>query len=292
MYTMSKISKVLLVSAVVCLMPVSVFAELIHQDSFDSYDKGAVTETGFSWSSAAYVSNVYESEYVAGGNNSNKVLAFRFQGSSDIEEDATAEARFELGDLYTELWLAYSLYVPDNYFHRNAPGSDNKKGWVMLWSGTYGQTNNLTAISWWPTSNGSSYMASQWKGDGESYSRHYDEDDFGASRALAIDTNSDLGKWQDVVIHVKVADYLGSDGKVQIWKNGKLIHSVVSAANYGVDESMNGIEKGYLLGWSNAGFDEDTTLLVDDFKVGQTAESIGFNINKPVMTNPVFNIMN
>lgn len=239
----------------------------------DDFESGTFGEeaNGFSWGGKTNVSVVNDPNEV-----SNMAVQFLFKGSSDLTEDAFSELRFNLGGLYKEIWMKYRLYVPINYFHRRTPSSDNSKGYFMFWSGEYNnRSNTLIASSWWPSGDGNTVMNGQWKTNTET-SQHYREESLSA---MAIDRTTDLGKWQDVVVRVKVADHLTSNGAVQVWKNNELIYSNLEVDNYSEDNIKNGIEKGYLLGWSNAGFDTETKMMIDDFVIGESAEGIGFETN-------------
>lgn len=246
------------------------FAEPIHSDDFDDGISRETTSKGFTWTETA---SVIEEQHP--DEQSNKVAAFHFKGSTGDSGDAWSELRFKLDKLYPELWVRYKLYVPKNYYHRNSPGSDNNKGYFMFWSGTYNNGSNvLVASSWWRDGNGGTKLMGQWKTNTE-MSRHHEEKIYSGQ---AIDINTDLGKWQDVVIRVKIADFAQkSNGALQIWKNKELINSHLNIENYSRDGIKNGIDQGYLLGWSNSGFNEETVFFVDDFKIGTKAEDVQFN---------------
>jgi len=249
-------------------------AGLIHSETFTDMIIATDTGKGFSWMNGTNTDIVKDPL----SSTDNDVLSFFFGGDPDLTDDAMAEQRFKLGAVYKTLWIKYRLFIPLNYYHRDAISSDNAKGYVMLWSGPYQGQNNQVATSWWPLEDGSTYMGTKWKDNGKPYSQHFFTDSRGVSRPKAIDLENDLGKWQDFVIGFRIADIGQSNGAIQVWKNGALMHSHIDIANWGADESLNGIESGYLLGWANAGFNEDTTLLIDDFMVGETAESISFDI--------------
>lgn len=241
----------------------------IYQDNFENGISFELAENGFKWEGKVDV-NIATDPFEP----SNKVAGFTFGGDVEENDDSFSELRFKMDRLYQELWIRYRLYVPENYYHRDAEGSDNNKGYIMLWSGEYNnECNILVANSWWPLADGGTKSMGQWKTNTNT-SRHYNEETYSG---ISIDQSADLGKWQDIVIHVKVADFeLKNNGILQIWKNGTLINSHIDIDNYSRDGILNGIDQGYILGWSNSGFAEDTLLLVDDFAIGETAASIGF----------------
>lgn len=93
----------------------------------DDFSSGDLTYTNGSakWQSPRKV-NIAEKD-------GNKVADFTFVGSSDLSKDAFAELRFDLGKVYSELWLTYDLFIPSNYHHRDAISSDNNK-MFRLWN--------------------------------------------------------------------------------------------------------------------------------------------------------------
>lgn len=72
---------------------------------------------------------------------------FRFAGNTALDADAFSELRFDLGAVYPELWVRYRLYIPDNYIHRDATGSDNNK-FIRLWGSTYDDLEKVGASLW------------------------------------------------------------------------------------------------------------------------------------------------
>ncbi|MBR9846816.1 MAG: hypothetical protein GYB35_12245 [Algicola sp.] len=108
----------------------------------------------------------------------------------------------------------------------------------------------------------------------------------------------DRGTWIDWVIYVKTStipvardDWKNGQGNgaVRVWKNGSLILNISNAHNYYDGDSSDaggsgdGWNAGYILGWANSGFDDDTTIFIDDFMMGSTNESVDFELNQPVL---------
>ena len=245
-------------------------ANLIYEDGFNDGIVMDAEDGPLAWTESVNVTESTDPE-----DSSNVVAQFTFKGSGDdLTGDSWSELRFALAELYTEVWIRYRLYIPENYYHRNlTESSDNNKGYVMLWSGDYSGCNVLVAASWWPKDDGNTYSMGQWKTNSRTSKHYHDE----VNSGMAVDRDKDLGKWQDVVVQVKVADFdVKNNGILKIWKNGSLIQSFENIDNYAKDNINNGIKSGYLLGWSNSGFAGDTLLLVDDCKIGKTAASVGF----------------
>jgi len=94
----------------------------------------------------------------------------------------------------------------------------------------------------------------------------------------------DSGHWQRRTYHYKMpTSEMSNDGVVEVWlqKNVEMetplaIEKLVDIHNgnfYGGDS--NYINRGYILGYVNEGYDEQTSYYVDNFALGPTAVSIG-----------------
>ncbi len=187
-------------------------------------------------------------------NAGNFAANFRYVGSSDLSADAFAELRFDLGAVYPELWLQYDLYIPAHYYHRDAESSDNNK-MLRIWHTEYGDEEKV-GFSAWQNGNGFSTATADWRKIGQGIGPKGDRvDDFISS--------DDLGKWMSLKVYAKAAT-ANTPGTFKLWKNGELVmNNVDLLENYAADEK-HGYRKGYLLGWSNSGFNEETHLLIDN----------------------------
>ena len=271
------------------------FAGVFFADGFEPGGATSISTNGASWGDKAYVS--LSNSRAKSGTTS---LEFRYLATDS--GDAWAEQKFSLGEKFKEIWIKYDLYVPDNYYHRNQVGSSNNKGNFMLWSGSYSSSPQILAIEWWPN-NGASEISNEWR-TGTNTSYHYKNPndvrpDFlgsGNAHIKAIDPAKDNGRWVEFIIHVKVSDIDSNTGITDMWKDGELIWSIRSATNYASTEEMNHFEFGYLLGYSNSGFTEETRFYIDDvvFSTDSIASALGtstaiknipFNFTRPLFKN-------
>lgn len=226
----------------------SAYSAVIFQDDFSSggFDK---TNGGARWTSRVDV-NIASSPNVVGPNSAK----FTFKGSSDLSEDAFSEMRFDLGGLYKELWIQFYLYVPDNYYHRDATSTDNNKV-LRLWPADY-NNNEKVGLSAWRGSGGGSTMIADWSSQGDGIGPKGD-------RYSSFITSADRGRWMKLKVHVIAAASSSVPGSIRVWKNDELIID-----NYQIMDSYYGGEPhayryGYLLGWSNSGFNETTNMYID-----------------------------
>lgn len=238
-------------------------AGIIFQDDFESCDR-TKTQNGFEWSVGTRTS--VNSVNPQGGNCA---LEFAYQAAVD-GKDSFSEQRFFLGGNYPDIWIKYDLYIPANYYHRTQTiGATNNKGFVMMWEGDYGSPGMMLNPNFWADGSGQSTTTLfLWvPGNNDPLnkaSRHY-------SSAYFLDPysirSSDRGKWMEVITHYRYASAANNDGMVQIWLtpqggSQRQILSIVQGNWYSANTL--GFDKGYLLGWANSGFAEETKFYIDN----------------------------
>lgn len=96
---------------------------------------------------------------------------------------------------------------------------------------------------------------------------------------VVLDTQ-DLGRFLDVVVHLKFStDSLRKDGVIQSWtrRRGETaytlrhdIHDADLAKPRGIADSLRFWRAGYLMGWSNSGFDQTTTFHISRLEFSTT----------------------
>ena len=220
-----------------------------------------------------------------------KALRFRFPGDPDPSAMAMSEQRFTLGSQETEMWWRYKLWIPANYQHRIGSGANNNKGLLMLWSQGYssgptvslhfGTPNDFVDGTSASNPNGSVIYAA-WRQENGVLRNFYNENNLSENHKNNMDPTKGIraehfGQWNDIVVHVKAAtNDAPYDGAVQAWVNDESMYNVTNATNY--FPSNNYWDEGYLLGWANSGFDEETDLYIDDILIGRTSESINFTV--------------
>ena len=236
--------------------------EAFFSDSFESGDQSA-SANGFSWSRTG--GNVFVSKEAA--RTGSHSLCFRYSGKPS-GEDSTAEQRFKLGSEYTDLWIQFYVRFPANYRHRSDSPPNNK--FLMLWSRSYQDVGVTAGLHLWSDgSNNSniSYTAGV-------TSPHFPlQKNGGHPRMISVDR--DLEKWIEVTYHWKrQSTETSQDGVIELWRkvgDGPR-QKIFSETNLdrtwskdgGSNPGYNFIDQGYLLGWANSGFDEDTTICIDD----------------------------
>jgi polysaccharide lyase-like protein len=247
---------VALINCIALLQCVPAYANVLFSDSFESG-----TLNGPFWLGSDSTSVSVSTDRASSGAYSAK---FTFAGSSSLDADAFAELRFSLGKVYPELWVKYKMYIPSNYKHRNANGSDNNK-MIRLWGISYNDWEKVGACTW-PNS-AYSLLQGDWDWPKKGLIGPYGEE-----YANFIDAN-DLGKWVEVIVHAKAATAT-QKGTLQFWKNGTLIINNLGTVDNYYEGGAHGYRYGYLLGWANSGFTQTTYIYIDDVVFGTQKSDI------------------
>lgn len=194
-------------------------------------------------------------------------LRFNFAGNAS-GGDATAQRNFNLGALYDRVTLEFDLYIPDGtegfgaaHNHRNDSPSNNKLFRIWSNNGINGGNNGYASLETMGASltangTGGSNLAVEWVlpiyssvGTNATYSNFI--------------TVADHGTWINCRFYMQYPTAAGAnDGIYRIWRNGTLIIDEL-LDNWREDE-LHGMQFGYLLGAANSGFDNDTTLFLDN----------------------------
>lgn len=199
-------------------------------------------------------------------------LAFTYPAKPD-GADATAEQRFTIGvPGHPEIWLEYWFHLPVNFAHRPQTGPVNNK-FLRVWGGDYGGSqlgylgNNPKAGASYDPRGAGSWLYGQW-GDHDNLlftgqdRPHWDPawNPGGTSGAIPF------GAWSQIRYHFELASAEDAgDGSYELTVDGTSKIHKVDLDFYG--DNTNDLRWGYLMGWSNSGFDETTTIHVARFKI-------------------------
>jgi len=226
----------------------------------------------------------------------------RFHLTESLNEVRTETGRSNVA--HREIWIRYSMRVPDNYFHRQlyrADGSEipsNNKGFLYLWNGNYeknptGPDDGMSigfSVGWWPASDPSeygpnSYQTYVWnKGEPTLTSYwHRSQPTFIAQsmRSQSMEyqsfgiTKADRGRWVDYAFGVRTSDPNASNGFFEMYKDGVKVIAYDDIDNFSTLPGRNGYDRGYLLGYHNSSYSETTTFYIAKFRIGTSAESVG-----------------
>ena len=229
-------------------------------DGFESGDLSKSTN-GFKWNGMG-TNPVVVTNFAKTGNAS---LKFIFPATANGE--AWSEQRYKLGGNYNNVWLKADIFIPENYYCRNNR-LNNNKGPFYVWSGAY--TNKYIGANFdnWCIS-GNAYVTFDPSENG------YDIGHYNTCLTLTkgcpreqgvpfVDRAKDLNKWHEWIVHARPATTSTSnDGVAEIWKDGV---KVWYRYDLGYHSNVNNnFDQGYLMGYSNSGFDQETNIHYDNF---------------------------
>jgi hypothetical protein len=285
---MNKLS-LLSTTAFALVLATTTKAETVFMDSFESGDMSATNSAGFNWGKNNRTSVVTEDQVVYSNGekdiakpsgrdwtpyHGDHSLRFRYAPGANMTEQ-----RFDLGRHYKDLWITYWIKVPQNFVQ----GSLNSK-FLSLWPSTYDREGTVT----WNTRPNGTGGANLVVSDG------------GVVRAESLSTPfikvpDDRGKWMHVVVRLKSASGPEAyDGIIKLqrrWEGEQsytTIHEKLNADTWDNTSTTQGMSQGYIFGWANDPYDENTEWLLDQFGIHTSSpinsSVIGNRPNPPVLT--------
>ncbi len=251
-------------------------------DSFESADMSATSRDGFKWggNNRTSVVTMAPGPKVVWHNGPRDeagpegadwtachgVHALRFRYPAG---QAWAEQRFDLGGAYPEIWIRYWLRVPRNFVHGGANPSNNK--FFALWMDGYSQHGKGPTIVWnfWRQADGNSRFSFSLSNVAAPRGHH------GLAEAFLVSPR-DQGRWMQIVLYARMSSSPeANDGEARIWRRWKdedsftLISETVGRGFHPPEDGPRGWAAGYILGWANAAYAEDTEWLLDGFTVSE-----------------------
>lgn len=237
---------------------------LIWSDSFDNGERN--NGNGFVWRDAASVTVSNERAF-----SGTHALRFRYRPVPS-GTDAWSEQRFDLGQYLGELWIEYMLYVPANFRHRADSPGNNKFLW--LWKDVYSASGEWN-IGWeylrlTDTTSSGRFISSRWDYNFASNSGPWVTPNQNTTPGLFGGSNPIRpGQWNRIRFHAKAASSrTAQDGESRLWVNNTLVFQITNGRfhNFDAAKTEATLRNGYLLGWSNSGFLEETIFFIDDTK--------------------------
>jgi hypothetical protein len=203
----------------------------------------------------------------SGGAADSKFALDFFYPARDSGRMSTAEQRFVLTKGVTELWIEYDLFVPANFRHREPKSNSNNK-FLALWQEEYSGAGGTPIIifEYRPMGDNSNRVGKP----GDSYLYVHARDRAGRMRnrgrpGLNAFTDAQRNRWNQVRVHVRLASTDAmDDGLIEVWLNGTRI---IEADGLSLQSAKrNYIRRGYFMGWSNSGYEQDTHFKIDNVR--------------------------
>ena len=247
----------LIVGVVAVLATSTVNAQILFQDGFES---GNLTHTqnGIRWAPEGVRASVSSTQVRSG----TRSFEFSYEAAAD-GQDSFSEHRILLTPGYTDLWFMYDLYVPANYYHRTQSGPTNNK-FFAIFRNPYPSSGFSVNFSTSANGSGGSDVAAYY------FSNRNDQPYIEPASGRNFITSADAGRWHNIIIHIKVpTGQSTNDGVMQLWKNGIPFVNITNLASWG-GSGTNYFDQAYILGWSNAGYAQQTDFYVDNFVISDT----------------------
>jgi hypothetical protein len=214
-------------------------------------------------------------------------------------ENSWAEQRFDINTSslgtkgLTEIWLQYDIFIPSNYYHRDL--EPNGSNWVgggekllAMFADEYSGSNptlilglNMMRRSYSTGAPNTTNPGGSYQSGSFSVMRNGARDWFQMwpeESKPVVNVKVDLGTWQRRTIHVVMpTSATSNNGVVEFWikrANGTVSKIIDEKAGWFYGGAQNYINAGYLLGWSNTGFNEDTYFLIDNVIIASSKSLI------------------
>ncbi len=257
----------------------------LYSDGFESDAVGSyVSGTGnqhFMWLGS--VVTVRVSSLLA--HSGTKSLRLEYNNyNPNLSSQASDEQRFNFTPS-KEVWFEYYIYFPSgneglglNKYYQRVPSSSGNDKFFTIWADNY-QGMPRAVFQTWPTgSNGDNFMnigRTEGNNTAQGYydtvlypdtSSSYQTGTYG-NHAGFVGADVTRGQWAQIRIHIKVADVNQSNGEEEMWINGQPVIQILNDPYYDPSGQTNYQSHGYLMGWANSGFNVNTSVFIDDFKM-------------------------
>jgi len=258
---------------------------------FDGFESGtlsspAINDVGFSWSETSseivtmdngplliYRDGLVVSErptdmtkswQARSGNNA--MLMNYPAGQNWVEQRFSTANPGMLG-----MWIAWDLRVPDNYYHNpQASASDENQKLLRLWTDAYAGSDGASKV-------GLSFRPLRDDGSSYYFGKIFGPATNGGDKGNVefINVPRDLGKWMRLVVRVQFESSVGAnDGSMTVWRKWEDQTDFTKDydwQNQGIrtsnDADITGFAAGFLLGYANSAYTEDTDFLIDNFEI-------------------------
>lgn len=257
------------------LLP-SAFGGAFFTDGFETGDLSHVDgSSGAKWNGQAASpgsSVTVSSEVVRSGTKALKVM---FKGNADLTNDSYAEAYFNLGAQRQDVYIRFYIFYPANYIIRDDPAGPENTKLMYLWGSNYNTDMAKIGIEY------EKDMHFGFKAKGEGYPLSPSCNAGAATgyimaypHSSTVSITSMKGRWAAVEVHYKL-DSGSGDGVFQLWVDGTLEINAQNIIWASAPCAPGYLLNGYLMGWSNSGFSEDTSVYIDDVVFSDSYVGIG-----------------
>lgn len=170
------------------------------------------------------------------------------------------------------VWIGYWFRVPSNFEHASGSGSPSNNKWLAAWMDGYSQhgEGSTAVFNTWSSSDHEEGTArATISSNADPVGHHRGIDDL-------VVPSRDRGRWMYTVHRLAVGSGSGTaDGTAHWWRqwaDADEPELVAAVTDYDFEtppgsDAPQGWNKGYVLGWTNPNYAEETEFLVDEFAV-------------------------
>lgn len=253
----------------------------LFADDFESYSIGSTIEgkggNGFRWGDGNGYQPRVSSEVAHSGSKS---LKFPYGPTEPSGASHWwSEQRFTLGQQVKELWIEFWIYHPrggepldpsdewnrlsgstmNRFCHPYRNPSNNK--YMRLWGGADGYDKEGT---WGFSANGTGNCDSS-MGHEYAHYGHGVTPGYYSSPRVSLANDANRGRWVHMRFYNKMASGPNrADGVARVWMDGRLVIDRRDANSY--SDRFPYTDRGYLMGYDNARFDQTTFIYIDDVR--------------------------
>ncbi len=255
-----KLLSVLFVVSFLFAASASLSFAVLFSDSFESGDFSH-TENGARWNGINNHPNDYVVISTDRAHTGTRSAKFHYAAQS-VGGDSWAELRFDIGSNRQEIYIRWYVFFPTNFTVRNDPPFNNK--FILIWGNDYNNDKVMAGLEFdrqtdtsisFATKSAKVYQGTGWVRDCSG-----GIGDIGASWTM---DSSYLGRWVEFQIHDKIDSGAG-DGAFRMWIDGVLVKNAINLHWNGAPCSPGYIRNGYLMGWANSGYSNNTDIYIDD----------------------------
>lgn len=273
-------------------------AEVIFSDSFESGDMSTTNPDGFSWDNNNRTS-ISTTDASCGGAVPGESVRIWSSGpycdnyGIDQTKDWTAktgknslrfnypagvnwsEQRFDMKTGYKHIYISYWIRVPLNFSRGNTDGGTSNNKWIWIGQGEKNTVySKQDSLNLWvrDLKNGNSMDVDfQWmRPPNGAYTN--------SSKYVNFITPADAGRWMHIIYDLKFSSVNGAmDGNLIMyrkWEGESSYTRILAFENENVPVGSigyNGWGGGYILGYANGTYENDTEWLFDDFTISTTS---------------------
>jgi hypothetical protein len=180
-------------------------------------------------------------------------------------QDSWVEQPFAFPQINRAAWVEFFLRIPSNYKHRTQAGLSDPTSHhkvYSLWGVGYGGSGRpKVVLEWWRVDDNTSQFRFVQNLAGQPGSFQH------GNLVTGISPSGPLraGQWHRIRIYQDTGTQGNNNAAFKLWVDNTVVFDFTGISNQGNNAFY--WDGGYLLGWTNGGYDAQTDFFIDDFKL-------------------------